>query len=143
MTPEQAASGLLGYIQKHVPEGGTALLAGNSVHADRAFLQKQPYKRVLNHLHYRIFDVSSMKEAAQRWWYVMAGSLFALFADLAALSQLPVRTSHRKTLTRPNSPEIASRAPRKRGLHKAREDILESIEEARYYKNAIFQAARS
>jgi oligoribonuclease len=69
-TPQQAASDLLSYIQKHIPEKGVALLAGNSVHADRAFLRKGPYQKVLDHLHYRILDVSSIKEAARRWWYV-------------------------------------------------------------------------
>jgi oligoribonuclease len=68
VTPEEAATGLLAYIQKHVPEKRVALLAGNSVHADRAFLRKEPYKKVLDHLHYRILDVSSIKEAARRWW---------------------------------------------------------------------------
>lgn len=29
-----------------------------------------PYSRILDHLHYRILDVSSIKEAARRWWYV-------------------------------------------------------------------------
>ena len=70
MTPQQAADGLLAYIQRYVPERGVALLAGNSVHADRAFLRREPYKKVLDHLHYRILDVSSIKEAARRWWYV-------------------------------------------------------------------------
>ncbi|AEO54216.1 hypothetical protein MYCTH_2106971 [Thermothelomyces thermophilus ATCC 42464] len=68
VTPQQAADGLLAYIQKYVPQKGTALLAGNSVHADRAFLRKAPYNKVLDHLHYRILDVSSIKEAARRWW---------------------------------------------------------------------------
>lgn len=68
VTPQQAADGLLAYIQKYVPKKRVALLAGNSVHADRAFLYKEPYKKVLDHLHYRILDVSSIKEAARRWW---------------------------------------------------------------------------
>ena len=105
-TPEQAANGLLNYIRHHVPERGVALLAGNSVHADRAFLRKEPYKPILDHLHYRILDVSSVKEAARRW-----------------------------------CPRVASATPAKKGMHKAKEDILESIEEAKYYKRAIFQAA--
>jgi len=107
VTPQQAADGLLAYIQRHVPERGVALLAGNSVHADRAFLRREPYKKVLDHLHYRIMDVSSIKEAARRW-----------------------------------CPEVASAAPHKRGLHKAKEDILESIEEAKYYKSAVFQPVK-
>jgi oligoribonuclease len=78
VTAEEAASGLLAYIQKHVPVKGTALLAGNSVHADRAFLRKEPYKKVLDHLHYRILDISSLKEAARRWWYVLYPSVCKL-----------------------------------------------------------------
>lgn len=68
VTPQQAADGLLAYIQKYIPEKGLALLSGNSVHADQAFLKRGPYKKVLDHLHYRILDVSSIKEAARRWW---------------------------------------------------------------------------
>jgi oligoribonuclease len=41
-----------------------------------------------------------------------------------------------------SSPQVASTAPRKKGLHKAREDILESIEEARHYREFIFQKAK-
>ena len=75
------------------------------MHADLAFLRKGPYKKVMDHLHYRILDVSSLKEATRRW-----------------------------------RPDLASAVPAKKCLHKARDDILESIEEARYYKSAIFQA---
>ncbi len=53
VTAEQAASELLAYVQELVPEPKVALLAGNSVHADRAFLRKEPYNKVLDHLHYR------------------------------------------------------------------------------------------
>ncbi|KAI5925313.1 ribonuclease H-like domain-containing protein, partial [Camillea tinctor] len=51
VTPEQAADELLAYIQKHVPVVRSALLAGNSVHADRGFLSKGPYKKVVDYLH--------------------------------------------------------------------------------------------
>ncbi|KAK3989225.1 ribonuclease H-like protein [Cladorrhinum sp. PSN332] len=104
VTPEQAADELLAYVKQYVPGARVALLAGNSVHADRAFLRKGPYNKVLDHLHYRILDVSSIKEAARRW-----------------------------------CPELAAAAPTKKGLHKAKDDILESIEEAKYYQSAIFQ----
>lgn len=67
VTAETAAEDLLAYIQKHIPEPRVALLAGNSVHMDRAFLAKGPYRKVVDHLHYRIFDVSTLKEAARRW----------------------------------------------------------------------------
>ena len=106
-TPEQAASGLLDYVRRHVPAPGRALLAGNSVHADRAFLRKLPYRKVVDHLHHRILDVSSLKEAARRWC----------------------------------PPDVVRHVPPKRGLHQAREDILESIAEARYYKDVIFTGA--
>jgi len=49
VTAEQAADELLAYIQKFVPSSGIALLAGNSVHADKAFLRKGPYKKILDH----------------------------------------------------------------------------------------------
>lgn len=39
------------------------------------------------------------------------------------------------------SPQVASAVPRKRGLHKAKDDIIESIQEAKYYRAAIFQPA--
>lgn len=105
-SPTQAAEGLYSYITKFLPKPRTALLAGNSVHADRAFLRKEPFAKVMEHLHYRILDVSSIKEAARRW----------------------------------GPPGIVSQAPVKRGSHKARDDILESIAEAKFYRDAIFTA---
>ena len=66
-TAYQAADSLLTYIKKMVPEPGVALLAGNSIHADRVFLNEAPFTCILEHLHYRLFDVSSLKEAARRW----------------------------------------------------------------------------
>ncbi|KAJ4295791.1 Phosphatidylinositol 3,4,5-trisphosphate-dependent Rac exchanger 2 protein [Collariella sp. IMI 366227] len=105
VTPSQAADGLLAYIQQHIPEKRVALLAGNSVHADRAFLRKEPYRQVLDYLHYRILDVSSIKEAARRHY--------------------------------------RGGPSQKRAAQGERRHILESIEEARFYKTAIFQAAKS
>jgi oligoribonuclease len=63
---EDAAEDLLAYLKNFLPPR-QALLAGNSVHADKSFLAKEPYDKVLRYLHYRIFDVSSLKEAARRW----------------------------------------------------------------------------
>lgn len=104
-SPIAAAAGLLQYIQKHVPRPRTALLAGNSVHADKAFLAKEPYAQVLEWLHYRILDVSAIKEAARRW----------------------------------GSEELLERVPGKREVHAAREDVLESIEEMRFYRGCLFE----
>lgn len=56
----------LEFVRRHVPEARTAPLAGNSVHADRAFLVA--YMPELEaHLHYRNVDVSTLKELARRW----------------------------------------------------------------------------
>ena len=67
ISPETAAERLLAYVKKYLPERRKALLAGNSVHADRAFLRRPPYSQVVEHLHHRILDVSTIKEAARRW----------------------------------------------------------------------------
>ena len=103
-TDEQAAKGLLEYVKKYVPEGRRGLLAGNSVHCDKAFLSKPPYNRITDYLSYRILDVSSLKEAARRW----------------------------------APEEVLLGVPSKKLLHQAREDILESIEEAKYYREKCF-----
>lgn len=67
ISPSQAATELLEYTKRHVPEPRVALLAGNSVHADKRFLMRQPWTPVLEWLHYRILDVSAIKEAVRRW----------------------------------------------------------------------------
>lgn len=66
-TPRRASADLLSYIKSHVHEPKQALLAGNSVHVDKLFLLQQPWNEVLEYLHYRIFDVSAIKEAVRRW----------------------------------------------------------------------------
>lgn len=102
---ETVATELLEYIQKYCPEQKKALLAGNTVHADKAFLVQEPYRKVMRHLHHRILDVSAIKEAARRW----------------------------------APDDIIKAVPRKTGKHEAKSDILESIEEARYYRKVFFQ----
>lgn len=103
VTAEEAAQQLLAYIKRYVPKPRTGLLAGNSIHADKMFLSKPPFDSVLAHLHYRLLDVSAIKEAVRRW----------------------------------GSDKVLHSIPEKKGLHQAREDILESIEEARYYQRLI------
>ncbi|BFZ65201.1 Oligoribonuclease, mitochondrial [Saitoella coloradoensis] len=61
-----ASASLLAYIKSHIPTQRLALLAGNSVHADRVFLSKY-MPEVVEWLHYRIVDVSTVKELARRW----------------------------------------------------------------------------
>lgn len=67
ITAEQASKELLSYIQRHVPKSRTALLAGNSIHADKMFLVKSPWNVIVEHLHYRLLDVSALKEGVRRW----------------------------------------------------------------------------
>jgi len=50
---QDAEAQVLDFIVKHVPNSGIAQLAGNSVHADKRFLEKEMPK-VVEHLHYRI-----------------------------------------------------------------------------------------
>jgi oligoribonuclease len=58
---------VLEYIQRFVPAGQTAPLAGNTIGTDRAFLAKY-MPRVDSYLHYRSVDVSSIKELVHRWF---------------------------------------------------------------------------
>lgn len=102
-TAAAASAALLAYVKHHVPEPRRALLAGNSIHADRSFLSVAPWNAILEHLHYRLFDVSAMKEMVRRW----------------------------------ASDEVLMNAPRKELKHTAHDDVLESLQEARYYKGLI------
>ncbi len=58
---------ILEYLRQHVPTAGKAPLAGNSVGTDRGFLARD-MPQLVDHLHYRIIDVSSIKELARRWF---------------------------------------------------------------------------
>ena len=58
---------VLDYVRTHVPEARKAPLAGSSVYVDRGFLAN--YMPELDaHLHYRLVDVSSVKELTRRWY---------------------------------------------------------------------------
>lgn len=93
---------VLDYLQIHVPEAGKAPLCGNSIATDRGFLARY-MPAVDKWLHYRMVDVSSIKELARRWY-----------------------------------PKAYYGSPSKQGGHRAMADILESVEELRYYRLAIF-----
>src|SRR5690625_360758 len=93
---------VLEYVRRWVPERRRAPLAGNSVGTDRAFLERD-MPELVDHLHYRIIDVSSIKELARRWY-----------------------------------PRVYFHSPVKQGGHRALADILESIDELRYYRAALW-----
>jgi oligoribonuclease len=64
---EEAEQQVLGYIKEHCPVGSRPPLAGNTVATDRAFLARD-MAELESFLHYRIVDVSSIKELARRWY---------------------------------------------------------------------------
>uniref|UniRef100_A0A3P9AG84 Exonuclease domain-containing protein n=1 Tax=Esox lucius TaxID=8010 RepID=A0A3P9AG84_ESOLU len=66
ITLQQAEYEFLSFIRQHTPPGQCPL-AGNSVHADKKFLDKY-MPQFMHHLHYRIIDVSTIKELCRRWF---------------------------------------------------------------------------
>ena len=102
-TLADAEEQVLAYIGEHCPEGSRPPLAGNSVGTDKGFLARD-MKALDAFLHYRIVDVSSIKELSRHWY-----------------------------------PRAYYNAPDKNGNHRALADIQESIEELRYYREAVFQ----
>ncbi len=67
VTMQDAERQVLDYIREYVPEPRTAPLAGNSIATDRGFLARD-MPALDNHLHYRMVDVSSIKELSRRWY---------------------------------------------------------------------------
>lgn len=66
-TLADAEEQVLAYVREHVKEPGKAPLCGNSVGTDRGFLSRD-MPLLEGYLHYRIVDVSSVKELARRWY---------------------------------------------------------------------------
>jgi oligoribonuclease len=104
-TLAEAEEAVMAYIRKWVPDVRKAPLAGNSVGTDRVFLARD-MPAVVEHLHYRVIDVSTIKELARRWF---ARAYF--------------------------------QSPAKLGGHRALGDIKDSIDELRYYREAVFVPA--
>ncbi|MEU6238793.1 oligoribonuclease [Kitasatospora sp. NPDC047058] len=102
VTLAEAEAMVLAYVREYAPEAGRTPLCGNSVATDRGFLARD-MPALESHLHYRIVDVSSIKELARRWY-----------------------------------PRAYYNSPQKGGNHRALADIRESIDELRYYREAVF-----
>ncbi|MDO5719412.1 MAG: oligoribonuclease [Actinomycetaceae bacterium] len=64
----EAQQVVLDYVKKYVPRARHALLAGNSIGTDKTFLERD-MPDLIDHLHYRVVDVSSIKELAKRWYH--------------------------------------------------------------------------
>lgn len=95
----------IAFIDAHVSTRDRPVLAGNSIHQDRRFIRR--YMPALEkRLHYRMVDVSTIKELARRWY-----------------------------------PQIIAKQPAKRETHRALDDIRESIDELRFYRNHVFVPA--
>ncbi|WP_407941431.1 oligoribonuclease [Metallococcus carri] len=67
LTMEQAQEQVLAYVREFAPDAGRWPLGGNSVATDRAFLDRD-MPQLAEHLHYRLIDVSSIKELSRRWY---------------------------------------------------------------------------
>src|ERR1700753_2505162 len=97
-----ACDATLTYVKHHVPEARKAPLCGNSIATDRWFIARD-MPDLDNWLHYRMIDVSSVKELARRWY-----------------------------------PRAYFASPDKHGGHRALGDIVESVRELQYYREAVF-----
>ena len=98
---DQAAEGTLAFLMQHCKKG-EALLSGNSVWQDRAFMA-QYMPKILDFMHYRLLDVSTVKELVRRWY--------------------------------PNDPHAHYK---KQDMHRAVDDIRESVAELRHYRKYFF-----
>jgi oligoribonuclease len=98
----EASEAVLSYVKQHVPEPRKVPLCGNSIATDRWFIARD-MPELDAYLHYRMIDVSSIKELARRWY-----------------------------------PRAYFASPSKHGGHRALADITESVQELRYYREAIF-----
>ena len=67
VTMQEAEEQVLDYVKQHCAEGSRPPLAGNTVATDRSFLARD-MPALESFLHYRIVDVSSIKELARRWY---------------------------------------------------------------------------
>lgn len=66
-TVPEAEEQVLAYIKQHVAEANKAPLCGNSIATDRSFIARD-MPALDAHLHYRMVDVSSIKELSRRWY---------------------------------------------------------------------------
>ncbi|MEV4639333.1 oligoribonuclease [Actinoplanes sp. NPDC049548] len=67
VTMAEAEDAVLAYVKQYVPNPRSAPLCGNSIATDRGFLARD-MPTLDDFLHYRMIDVSSIKELARRWY---------------------------------------------------------------------------
>jgi oligoribonuclease len=88
---QEAEAQTLEFLKKWVPEG-KAPLCGNSVWNDKKFMEKE-MPDLVDYLHYRMIDVSTVKELARRWYphverYEKKGAHLALDDILESIEEL-------------------------------------------------------
>ena len=93
----EAEDQTLEFLKKWVPEGN-APLCGNSVWNDKKFMEKE-MPDLVNYLHYRMIDVSTVKELARRWYphverYEKKGAHLALDDILESIEELKHFRTH-------------------------------------------------
>lgn len=64
---QEAERQVVAYVKRFLPSRGKAHLAGNSVGSDKKFLDRY-MPGLMSNLHYRVIDVSTIKELARRWY---------------------------------------------------------------------------
>ena len=102
LTIHSAEETIISYLEsKGFEPNKKIIVAGNSVHVDKQFIERE-MPNLCRYLHYRLIDVSSIKELAKRWY--------------------------------PLLPPF-----KKKETHRALDDILESIDELKYYRVNIFK----
>jgi oligoribonuclease len=67
VTLAEAQEQVLHYVRGHIPEARKVPLCGNSIATDRTFIARD-MSELDAFLHYRMVDVSSIKELARRWY---------------------------------------------------------------------------
>lgn len=67
VTMAEAEAAVLAYVKEYVPNPRTAPLCGNSIATDRGYLARD-MPALDSYLHYRMIDVSSIKELCRRWY---------------------------------------------------------------------------
>ena len=119
VTLAEAEKAVLDYVTSHIPQAGTAPLCGNSIATDRSFLARD-MPALDEYLHYRMIDVSSLKELARRWYprvywaqpakglaHRALADIHESIQELAYYRQAPVRRAARArpARKRPRSPK--------------------------------------
>src|SRR5690625_3856031 len=97
----EAEKQLLDYVKQYCPEPRTALLAGNTVGQDQRFLFEE-MPDLAAHLHYRIVDVSSIKELAKRWYPTHMKKPQENWATTERLAISPIRSTNCDTTVKPS-----------------------------------------